>query len=66
MSKPIYCPACGARMDAGSAGDPPHVIAWLQCAKCGLRSDHYGAETHRGAAIKAGRAMRAISVVREA
>jgi len=60
MSKPINCPACGARMDAGSAGDTPWVLAWLQCSECGLRSDHYAAETRRGAAIKAGRAMRAI------
>lgn len=60
MSNPIYCPACGKKMDTGSAGDEPWVIMWLQCAKCGLRSDTYGAATHRGAAIKAGRAMRRI------
>ena len=56
--KKINCPACGARMTLETYEiDGWH--AWPECG-CGLRGPLCSAATHRGAAIKAGRAMRRI------
>jgi len=59
MSRSINCPACGARMTL----EVYEIItwqAWYACNACGLHSGSIGALTRRGAAIRAGRAMRGI------
>ena len=55
--KTINCPACGARMTLINCKEGHISAAWHHC-DCGLRTTSHGAATHRGAAIKAGRAMR--------
>jgi len=66
MSKPINCPTCGAKMkmkklyqwvddDESSDGD----CAYYYCT-CGLRGPTMSGRSWRGAATRAGRAMRAI------
>ena len=58
MKVHLNCPACGKRMRMESYEiEGWHM--WPECA-CGLRGPLCSAATHRGAAIKAGRAMRAI------
>jgi len=57
----INCPACGARMNmAGVHYCETTCAVRVVCPKCGLSGPRYTAGTHRGAAIKAGRAMRGI------
>ncbi len=56
---PINCPACGARMRM-EAYDLGRWAAWYVCPTCELHGSSMGAATHRGAAIRAGRAMRRI------
>lgn len=63
MSNPINCPACGARMTL--CRWPHHAKAWYECA-CGLRGPYGCSASDRGAAIKAGRAMRRIVEMIEA
>ena len=62
--KPINCPACGARMKTRTY-EIDGWRAWPECG-CGLRGTLCSAATHRGAAIKAGRAMRGIADAVEA
>jgi len=66
--KPINCPACGARMTlcyAELPGENTENILY-QCHKCFLAGPIEMANTHRGATIKAGRAMRGIADAVEA
>ena len=66
--KPINCPACVARMTlcyAELPGENTENILY-QCHKCFLAGPIEMANTHRGAAIKAGRAMRGIADAVEA
>jgi hypothetical protein len=66
LMKPIYCPACVARMkkqqlyqwiDDDETTDGPSVYYYCSC---GLRGPVRAGVSFRGAAIKAGRAMRGI------
>ena len=62
--KPMYCPACGARMiyDPSYGYDDGERAVMVQalCPGCLLAGPCEYSRTERGAAIKAGRAMRAI------
>ena len=63
MSRPINCPACGAHMEMRKlyswnyehSAYGPNV--YYICS-CGLQGPVYNSSSFRGAAIKAGRAMR--------
>ena len=58
IMKPINCPACGARMKLRM--HESGRLLYYDCFRCDIRGPRSGGKTHRGAAIKAGRAMRRI------
>jgi hypothetical protein len=60
--KPIYCPACGAKMFFDAVDCGTAIMTHCRCPgiECRLAGPIEQAMTERGAAIKAGRAMRAL------